>query len=321
MSNHFLASTPQDLARTLQEESRRMQEQEASSKAKSLGLPYINLHNFPLDINTLSLMTHDEAINSQSVPIFKEGKSMRVATVNPSNALLRQKIAEFSPKYKVDLYLISPASLEQVLKNYAQVVVPTSTFQDSIQIEPNTDYVAMLKGFASSPTPPTPSQLITACFGAALFYNASDIHLEPEETFIKIRLRIDGVLQDTAHISKLAQRSLTARIKTLSKLKLNIENLPQDGRLTIYNQGVPVDIRISTLPSSYGEGLVLRLLGTGAKDLTLKDLGLQGRSYQAVENALAQPNGMVITTGPTGSGKTTTTTTTPSLPSHFITAC
>jgi type IV pilus assembly protein PilB len=306
MSNHFLASTPQDLARTLQEESRRMQEQEASSKAKSLGLPYINLHNFPLDINTLSLMTHDEAINSQSVPIFKEGKSMRVATVNPSNALLRQKIAEFSPKYKVDLYLISPASLEQVLKNYAQVVVPTSTFQDSIQIEPNTDYVAMLKGFASSPTPPTPSQLITACFGAALFYNASDIHLEPEETFIKIRLRIDGVLQDTAHISKLAQRSLTARIKTLSKLKLNIENLPQDGRLTIYNQGVPVDIRISTLPSSYGEGLVLRLLGTGAKDLTLKDLGLQGRSYQAVENALAQPNGMVITTGPTGSGKTTT---------------
>jgi type II secretory ATPase GspE/PulE/Tfp pilus assembly ATPase PilB-like protein len=99
---------------------------------------------------------------------------------------------------------------------------------------------------------------------------------------------------------------LVARLKILSKLKLNVDNLPQDGRITFQYLGKPVDVRVSTLPSAYGEGIVMRLLGTGAVNLKVSELGFEGRAKNIVEESLQRPNGMIITTGPTGSGKTTT---------------
>jgi type II secretory ATPase GspE/PulE/Tfp pilus assembly ATPase PilB-like protein len=150
------------------------------------------------------------------------------------------------------------------------------------------------------------SELINNIYGSAVALGASDIHLEPEENFVKLRFRLDGVLQDMLRISKKLQRALISRIKILSKLKLNVENLPQDGRMTFFVDKEPVDVRVSVLPSAYGESLVLRLLGIGAINLKLNELGLHGKAYEHIEHILGQPNGMVITTGPTGSGKTTT---------------
>jgi type II secretory ATPase GspE/PulE/Tfp pilus assembly ATPase PilB-like protein len=309
MSKNFLASTPQDLQRALLDEERHMQEEETASKAKSLHLPYINLHNFPLDLNVLSFFTEEEAKESQSVPFYKDGKSLRVGTLQPNNPILQQKLSELTAvgRYVPTVYLISKFSFEQTLKYFSKVLRPTSAFQDTVQIEDSIDYAQALKDMATvDPSKLSPIQYLTTFFGAALQYNASDIHIEPEEGFVKVRFRIDGVLQDMLHVQKPSQRALMARIKSLSKLKLNVENLPQDGRLSVYKAGKPIDVRVSTLPSSYGEGTVLRLLGTGAADLKIKDLGLQGKALAVVENGIAQPNGMIVTTGPTGSGKTTT---------------
>lgn len=307
MSKNFLSSTPEDLARALLDETRRMQEQEASSKAKSLGLPYINLQSFPLDINVLSLFTEEEARESQSLPFYKEGRIVRIATVNPTNQLLKQKIAELSSKYEFQIYLVSQGALDRTFSFYKKVLIPKSTFVQTIQVDSKKDYVTDLKNdLKTEKHVESPLQMMTLLFGAALNYKASDIHIEPEENFVKVRFRIDGVLQDVVHIPKEDKRALISRIKTLSKLKLNVENLPQDGRITIYKDANPIDVRISTLPSAYGEGIVMRILGTGAQDLKVEDLGLQGKALKVVTDGLAQPNGMLVTTGPTGSGKTTT---------------
>lgn len=308
MSTNFLSGTPADLQRALADESRHMQEQETASKAKSLNLPYVNLQNFPLDLNVLSFFTEQEARESQSVPFYKDGKVLRIGSVNPKNPLLLQKIAELSKKYQSSIYLISEAGLNQTIKFYNKVLIPKSTFQDSIQLQDGVDYATELKNLPAEYelAPQSPLKTLTTCFGAALTYGASDIHIEPEEGFVKVRFRIDGVLQDLLHIPKPAQKALIARIKSLSKLKLNVDNVPQDGRLGVYQGSKAIDVRVSTLPTAYGEGTVLRLLGTGAGNLKIKDLGLTGRALAVVERGIAQPNGMIITTGPTGSGKSTT---------------
>jgi len=308
MSKTFLSGTPDDMQRALADETRHMQEEETASKAKALNLPYVNLQNFPLDLNVLSFFTEQEAKESQSLPFYKDGKVLRIGSTNPKNPLLQQKIAELADKYQSTIYLISVASLNQTIKFYSKVLIPKSTFEDSIQVQDGMDYVAELKNLPAvfEQSPQSPLKTLTTCFGAALIYGASDIHIEPEEGFVKVRFRIDGVLQDLLHIPKTAQKALIARIKSLSKLKLNVENVPQDGRLSIHQGSKAVDIRVSTLPSAYGEGTVLRLLGTGAGNLKVRDLGLAGKALVVVEKGIAQPNGMIITTGPTGSGKSTT---------------
>ena len=308
MNNHFLQGSPNELQNVLIDANRQLQEEAAQVQARQANLPYLNLHNFPIDLQVLGLFSKEEAETAESLPFYRDVHDLRIGTRNPANQLLKQKVIELSKKYQVTLYLISKASFEQTLKFYAKVATPKSTFDETVRVEKAQDFSAILKELADEGVQQkkTASELLTDIFGAAMFFKASDIHLEPEEHFIKVRLRIDGVLQDMLHLAKGLQKSIMSRLKILSKLKINIENLPQDGRITFYYLQRPIDVRVSTLPSAYGEGTVMRLLGTGAVNLKLKDLGFQGRSHDIVEAELQKPNGMIITTGPTGSGKTTT---------------
>ncbi len=308
MNKSFLATSPADLHRALEEEKEHIREQEIGKQANLLHLPYINLRGFPIDLTVLGLFTEQEARQFQAVPFFREHHDLRIAAVEPGNALLKEKIKELQQKYTVTLHLISPASLEHALHLYAKVLVLKPEHESAVKISkpinPDEFFAKMNSGQAQEAM--TTSELINNIYASAVALAASDIHLEPEENFVKLRFRLDGVLQDMLHISKKLQRTLTARIKILSKLKLNVENMPQDGRMTFFVQNEPVDVRVSTLPSAYGEGIVLRLLGIGAINLKLNELGLRGKAYEHIEHILGQPNGMVITTGPTGSGKTTT---------------
>ena len=309
MSDHFLSSTPQELQKSLDELNRKMQEDEAQAQAGSLGLPYIDLHHFPVDLSVLGIFTEDEAKEMGAVPFYKDLGDLRIATINPTHALLKQKLSELTAqKNKITLYFISKRSLAQALTFYSKVVRPKPAAEEVVKIEKAEDYNKVLESVASEGEQKklNASRLLEIMFGAALAKKSSDIHLEPEEHFVKLRYRIDGVLQDILHISKDLQHSLVTRIKILSKLKLNVENVPQDGRITFYYLGKPVDVRVSSLPSAYGEEIVMRLLGTGAVSLKLKDLGFRQSAQEVVERALQKPNGMIITTGPTGSGKTTT---------------
>lgn len=309
MSTHnFLSNSPADLQRALGDVNRKMEEQEAQAKAASLNLPYIDLKGFPLDLNTLGLLEKSEAETMGAVTFFQEGKDLRIGTTNPDHPLLKQKIQEFSVKYKVSIYFISKSSLVSTMVFFSKVLRPKSAKDETVRVNKTDNIQEELKEISteSAQLQKTTTELLEIIFGAAVFFRASDIHLEPEEHFVKFRLRIDGVLQDMVHFSKSLQKPLMTRIKVLSKLKLNVENIPQDGRLTFYFLTEPIDVRVSSLPSSYGEEVVMRLLASSSVNLTLTDLGMRKKHLKIVEEILARPNGMVITTGPTGSGKTTT---------------
>lgn len=307
MSKDFLHNTHADLLGAINKVNLQMEEEGTREKAKQFGLPYIDLANFPVDLAVLGLFTEEEATQSQSLPFYKEVNDLRIGTLNPNNPLLKQKIAELSKKYSITLYVISQPGFLKTMRFYGKVVSPKAGADETVRLSDTEDFskkVDELKDEAAQSTR-NASELIGDIFGIAMYFKASDIHVEPEEHMVKVRFRIDGVLQDLVHIQKKLQKSVIGRIKILSKLKLNVENLPQDGRITYYWGTSPIDVRVSTLPSAYGEGIVMRLLGTGATNLKFKDLGFRGKSYEDIEAILQKPNGMIITTGPTGSGKTT----------------
>lgn len=307
MPHIFLSSTPEDLVQALDEENRSMEEREAQRQAEGLGLRYVNLHNFPLDLNVLSLFTAEEAKTAESLPFFREGLDLRIATTNPENSLLKDKIAQL-PKYKISLYFVSKSSFQKTWQYYNKVLRPKAPGQTGVRADDQLDYAAALKNLQQPEVQGqiAATELLADLLGAAVAQEASDVHFEPEQHLLKVRFRLDGVLQDVIHLRPQLQQKIVARLKILAKLKLNVTNVPQDGRLTFYFGQRPVDVRVSILPSGYGEAIVLRLLGIGATNLKLGQLGLQGLAYKIIEQQLAKPNGMVITTGPTGSGKTTT---------------
>jgi type IV pilus assembly protein PilB len=309
MSKHsFLQSTPQDLQRALGEVNRKMEEEETKAKAAALGLQYIDLKGFPVDLNVLGIFTKQEAENFGAVPFFKENEDLRIGMLDPYNTGLMEKIQVLSQKNKVSLYLISKTSFDLTVKFFSKVLRPEVRHEDSIKINSETDFSALLEEIKNPDTQKhkNASEFLDIIFGAAIFYGASDIHFEPEEDFVKLRFRVDGVLQDMLHIAKALQKSLVTRIKILSRLKLNVENVPQDGRITFFHNQNPIDVRVSILPSAYGEEIVMRLLGTGSVSLKLSALGFRPEVLALLNRQLEKPNGMIITTGPTGSGKTTT---------------
>jgi len=303
----MFTSSKSELQQSLDELNRQMQERETQARASSLGLPYIDLHNFPVDLNVLGMFTEEEAREMGAVPFYKEQADLRIGVTNPDHPLLLERLKELAVHSRVTAYIISNKSLEQVLKFYAKVMRPKAAHDDVVRVEKTEDYNEVLKVLASEEEQKkrTATDLVGLIFGASLFYKSSDIHIEPEEHFVKVRFRVDGVLQDILHLSKTLQKSFVVRLKIIAKMKLNVENEAQDGRITFYYLGKPIDVRVSILPSAYGEEIVMRLLGTGAVNLKLKDLGFRKEHQDILHRVLAKPNGMVITTGPTGSGKTT----------------
>lgn len=308
MLKRFLQTTPGGIHDSLQRISNQMEEANTEEKAKSLGLPYINMHSFPADLNTLSLFSEEEARAYEAVPFFREHRELRVGAINPTNPALLARLEQYKEKYNITIYVISKSGLQYVLTFYKHVVTPKLHVSEDIKLVPTTDFGKVIEVLKDEQAQKdmNVSELVGDIFGVAMQFGASDIHIEPEEHLIKVRFRVDGVLQDMIHLNRSLQHTLVSRIKIVSKLKLNVENLPQDGRITFMWGDKPVDVRVSTLPSAYGEGIVMRLLGVGAIALKLDDLGLIGRSYKIIETELQKPNGMIITTGPTGSGKTTT---------------
>ncbi len=300
----FLSNNPAELSKALNDQKRAMEEAQTKRKAGIYNLPYLNMQSFPLDLNSLALITREQAQNAQSVPFFKEGKSLKIATTNPQNQLLAELKKTFSEKYTISLYYVSETSLAHTMDYYDKVVIPTSKFQDSVVVTSNEDYVGKLKTLEKNLN--NTSDVLKIIFGAALKQNSSDIHVEPEDHLVKIRYRVDGVLHDAVLLPKVAQKPLLSRIKLMAKLKLNVENEAQDGRITIITDDVEMDVRVSVLPSSFGEAIVMRLLGVGAVNLEIEQLGLQGHALEIIQAQLHKPNGMIMTTGPTGSGKTTT---------------
>ncbi|MEK7097970.1 MAG: GspE/PulE family protein, partial [Patescibacteria group bacterium] len=150
------------------------------------------------------------------------------------------------------------------------------------------------------------TEIVSVIMAAAIKSGASDIHIEGEEDNIKVRFRVDGILLDVINLDKDLWKKIISRMKILSGVKINVTDKPQDGRISIYTKNDRVDIRASFLPTNYGESVVMRLLRSSSVGLGFDELGIRDRSFQQLKREVERPNGMIITTGPTGSGKTTT---------------
>jgi len=287
-------------------------ERATKKKADSLGMAYINLVGFPISPEALALITEEEARGLSVVCFYYDGKQLRLAATRPDNPQVLSLAKELAAKYfcQEEVYLTSEYSLNYALNIYKSIPRPR-LMEKGVKIT-EADLNKYSESFASfkdlqeqiGQIPVT--EVVTMMMAAAVKTNSSDIHIEAEEKEIKVRFRIDGVLHDVASLDKSVWQKIISRMKLLAGVKINIIDKPQDGRLSIYLTNDRIDIRVSFLPTNFGESVVMRLLRSSAVGLEFDDLGIRGRAFQQLKREIERPNGMIITTGPTGSGKTTT---------------
>jgi len=281
--------------------------------ANELGLPYINLQGFPIASDFLRIISKEQALQLKAICFFKDAKSMKIAVVDPDQPKLQQIFAEFKEIFydiRIDLFLITEHSFNLAYKLYEHVHV-TKNIKRGVEIseEDIAKYRQQLKSFrqlSDMLRGANATKIFTMVLAGAIQAKSSDIHIETEENELVVRYRIDGVLQKVATIRKEEWPKIVSRAKLLAGLKLNITTVPQDGRISIFLKDEKIDVRVSTLPTAFGESIVMRLLMSSAASIDYNKLGITGRSSEEIKREIAKPNGMIITTGPTGSGKTTT---------------
>lgn len=278
-------------------------------QAYVLGIPFVDLKDQKIDMNVLSLIPEPIARNHNIVAFKQAGGNLEVAMLDTDDL----SAIEFVKK-KVDLRILprltNTESMKAVLLQYQKSL--KADFGDIIQKEA-TVLKNMAEGDGASESDLKKLaedlpviRIVDTLLKHAILQNASDIHIEPQETEVLVRYRIDGLLHDAMVLPKNAGSSITARIKVLSNLKLDEKRLPQDGRFKIDMNNEKVSFRVSILPTYYGEKTVMRLLRESVSGFTLEGLGFHGRSLELIHEGTRLANGMILTTGPTGSGKTTT---------------
>lgn len=280
-------------------------------EAYVLGIPFVDLKGKKIDADTLSLIPEPIARGHNIVAFRKTEAALEVAMldVNDLSAIdfIKKKV-----NLKIQPRLTDSESLKEVLVQYQKSL--KAEFGDLIQKE-----TATLKTIAEDDGEPASEadikkmaedlpvvRIVDTLIKHAAIQNASDIHIEPMEDQVLVRYRIDGLLHDAMVLPRQAGPSISARIKVLSNLKLDEKRLPQDGRFKVDMNNEKVSFRVSILPTYYGEKIVMRLLRESISGYTLEYLNFHGEGLERIHHALTQTTGMILTTGPTGSGKTTT---------------
>jgi len=279
-------------------------------QAYILGIPFVDLKNQHLDFSVLSLIPEPIARNQNIVAFKKTAEALEVAMLDTEDLaaidFVKKKVG-----LKILPRLTDNESMKWALLSYQKNL--KAEFGDIIQKE-----TSSLKSIGDKDGEVGESDLkklaedvpvvriVDTLLKHAIIQDASDIHIEPEENQVLVRYRIDGILRDAMVLPKNTAAGITARIKVLSSLKLDEKRIPQDGRFKIDSGGEKVSFRVSTLPTYYGEKTVMRLLRESVSGFTLEGLGFHGYGLEQIHKAIKLTTGMILTTGPTGSGKTTT---------------
>ncbi len=287
-------------------------ETDAARRAAQLGLPYLNLEQFPVSQEALRQIPREIAEEKKVVCFFATPDEIRLGALDPTNPAVTELLAEIRDRNHADgaIYLISEASLNRVLTLYNALPVVKAITKDITVTEESIAAVQSdvtdFSSFQALIDRKSTTDLLIIILAAVLKLDGSDVHIEVEGDKLVIRFRLDGVLHDVASLPKTVAKPLLSRIKLTSSLKINITDAPQDGRFTITLSKYDVDVRVSTIPTVHGESVVMRLLRQTGQKITLDDLGVRGRALEMLKTEIARPNGMIIITGPTGSGKSTT---------------
>jgi type IV pilus assembly protein PilB len=264
-------------------------------------MPLVNLKNEIIRKDILFLIPEPIAQTHEIVAFDQNDQGISVATTDPTDL---QTIEFLKKKLNKNLivHLSTPASIKNALKQYRQSL--EAEFEDISKTETEAEEQGKNLEDLAKDLPLV--RIVDTLLEYAIFEEASDIHIEPTDKNVTVRYRIDGILKDVMNLPKAVQSGVVARIKVLSNLKLDEHRLPQDGRFKIHTNQYKVAFRVSILPVYNGEKIVMRLLNESSKTLSLEDLGLQKNALDILKVNIDKPHGMILVTGPTGSGKTTT---------------
>lgn len=291
------------------------QERDAVILAGELGLEYQNLLTTAPQTQALSLVNEEEARKALCASFILNGKDVGLACKDPRLTESKEMIDKLKGKgYQVRIFVVSQASLDQMWQGYLLVGDEKEKITGQINIEfdrledlrKNLSNLRKLKEAIANFKSPFASKILEVVLAGSLAINASDVHFEAEEKEARLRYRIDGALHDVASVSSKSYRSVLSRIKLLAGMKINIGAQAQDGRFTIKTSGADIEIRVSIIPSAYGETVVMRVLNPNSIRLELGDLGFREDDLKVIDQEISRPNGIILNTGPTGSGKTTT---------------
>lgn len=285
----------------------------ARHEADHLKLPYANLVIYPINSDILEIVPRNVAQESGVVLFYKHGTDIRLGAVNPTSESVKRLVQEIEKRFghTVQVFVISTHSLAASLNRYRREKEKESPIQDEVRVEVTEvkKFEEIIKGLhelGKRIQALSPSEILNTIVVNAVALRASDIHVEPAEHDARLRFRIDGVLQDITSFERQGWALLLSRIKVLSKLKLNIRDFPQDGSFVLRIGDEAYDMRVSLLPGGYGENIVIRILDRGAEVRRMTEIGMKKRDFVVIKEELKRVNGMVLITGPTGSGKTTT---------------
>jgi len=282
-------------------------------------IPYVDLSGITIDTDGLRLLPEEKSRKSKAAIFDLTGKKIKLAITSPKKAETEFLIKELGERgYVVELYIVSNQGLEKAWSRYKDISFATQSKSGSLDISDKEieefvskvqsiddtkklieETLQMKKSFRVS-------RIVEIVLASAIATGSSDIHVEPQEDAAKIRFRLDGVLADIATFDNDTFKLLLSRIKLLSGMKLNIKDQAQDGRFSIKFKETSIEIRSSIIPGSFSESIVLRILNPTSIQTELKDLGIEPYLLEIFKEEVAKPNGLILNTGPTGSGKTTT---------------
>ncbi len=298
----------------------RLQEEEdlLRALAAQYGYEFIDLRGTYINPSALRLVDESIARNANVLAFELNRKTISLAIRNPNDQKTKAAVQQLIDQgYEVRIFMTSSASLEHGWQRYADQKATTAVKHGALDIDTEnitaqmqklktpenvSEYILSIRTLNSARRI---SETLEAIFAGALSLGASDVHIEPEENGIRLRYRLDGVLHDIIDLDRSIYERLISRLKLLSGMILNIKNEAQDGRFTFSTADRDTEVRSSIIPGASGESMVMRLLDPTSASFRMDTLGLNAALYKVMEEELKRPNGLIITTGPTGSGKTT----------------
>lgn len=301
----------------------KLHQQEEEELARILsgkyGVQYIDLSQSSINSDALRLIEEAEARDYEVAAFNKISRKISLAVRAPNKKEIQIVIKKLEKLgYEVDVFMVSRASLERAWERYKDLSFSVESKAGVLDISGEeivslieklktlSDVKAHTDGVMKMKKAYRVSRILESVLAGAMGLGASDVHIEPEETYVRLRYRLDGVLTDVLSFDIETYGLLVSRIKLLSGLKLNVHNKAQDGRFSVVINKNDIEMRTSVLPGAYGESIVLRTLDPSAIAVPLEELGIPANLRKILEREISRPNGLILNTGPTGSGKTTT---------------
>ncbi|PMS55662.1 MSHA biogenesis protein MshE [Vibrio parahaemolyticus] len=274
--------------------------------SQQLGLPLIDLGRAPVDADAVQILPEVHARRLRAMVVARNGDTLRVAMSDPADLFTQESLMNLLGEYNLEFIIASERQLISIFDRYYRRTKEIASFAEQLQAE-HQDVQSFDYGIDEADSEEvTVVKLVNSMFEDAVQVGASDIHIEPDDKVLRLRQRVDGVLHETILNEVNIASALVLRLKLMAHLDISEKRLPQDGRFNIKVRGQSIDIRMSTLPTQYGESVVMRLLNQSSGLRPLEESGLPPELLARLRRQLSRPHGMILVTGPTGSGKTTT---------------